>query len=182
MGSERAPSYRALTMSMICNFRLTTPEELAALEEDPEGIDDLLDEGADAETEDEPRFHDVDKAWHGLHFLLTGTAWGGEPPLNFIATGGEQVGEIDVGYGPARRFSAEQLTAIVRALDAISEDALRARYVPRKMADAEIYPDGWEPSDDDDVGLGYLLEHYASLKTFLAVGAARGLGLLVFIT
>src|SRR5512147_1898048 len=28
---------------------------------------------------------DIDKAWHGIHYLLTKTAWGGDPPLNFLA-------------------------------------------------------------------------------------------------
>src|SRR5215207_2984929 len=26
---------------------------------------------------------DLEKAWHGIHFLLTGTAWEGDPPLSF---------------------------------------------------------------------------------------------------
>src|SRR5829696_7547426 len=37
-----------------------------------------------------------EKSWHGLHFLLTGTAWEGEPPLNFLLAGGR---EIDIGLG-----------------------------------------------------------------------------------
>src|SRR5579872_4450187 len=27
---------------------------------------------------------DIDKAWHGIHYLLTGTAWAGSAPLSFI--------------------------------------------------------------------------------------------------
>jgi hypothetical protein len=49
----------------------------------------------------------LDKAWHGIHFLLTGTNWAGDPPLNFLVAGGAQVGDIDTGYGPAR-FSTRQ--------------------------------------------------------------------------
>src|SRR5215211_6398120 len=26
---------------------------------------------------------DLDKSWHGIHYLLTKTDWEGEPPLNF---------------------------------------------------------------------------------------------------
>lgn len=26
----------------------------------------------------------IDKAWHGIHFLLTGDPWGGEPPLKYV--------------------------------------------------------------------------------------------------
>jgi hypothetical protein len=27
---------------------------------------------------------DLDKSWHGIHYLLTGSAWEGSPPLNFL--------------------------------------------------------------------------------------------------
>ena len=36
---------------------------------------------------------DVDKAWHGLHFLLTGTADGGAEPASYLLTGGEELGD-----------------------------------------------------------------------------------------
>ena len=52
---------------------------------------------------------DLDKAWHGIHYLLTGTAWAGAEPLNFIVCGGTEVGDIDVGYGPARVFSSNDV-------------------------------------------------------------------------
>ena len=36
---------------------------------------------------------DVDKAWHGLHFLFTGTAEGGDEPACFLTEGGSILGE-----------------------------------------------------------------------------------------
>ena len=30
---------------------------------------------------------DIDKAWHGIHYLLTGTAWGGDPPASWVIFG-----------------------------------------------------------------------------------------------
>jgi Domain of unknown function (DUF1877) len=51
---------------------------------------------------------DLDKAWHGIHYLLTGTAWEGEPPLDFLVRGGRTVGTIEVGYSPARVLTAEE--------------------------------------------------------------------------
>jgi hypothetical protein len=35
---------------------------------------------------------DIDKAWHGLHFLFTGTAWEGEAPASFLLCGMRFVG------------------------------------------------------------------------------------------
>ena len=53
-------------------------------------------------ADDEGSVADLDKAWHGLHYLFTGTDEGGNSPLDFLAVGGEEIGTIEVGYGPAR--------------------------------------------------------------------------------
>lgn len=45
---------------------------------------------------------DLEKAWHGLQFLFTGTAWEGDEPACYLVRGGLEVGKVDVGYGPAR--------------------------------------------------------------------------------
>jgi hypothetical protein len=63
---------------------------------------------------------DLDKAWHTLHFLFTGSAWDGEFPHGFLVSCGRPVGDVDVGYGPARGFtSAEvaQISAYLGSLD-----------------------------------------------------------------
>src|SRR5687768_13754481 len=49
----------------------------------------------------------LDKAWHGLHFLFTGTADGGEEPACFLLAGGEDVGDDDDLL--ARLLSPEQV-------------------------------------------------------------------------
>ena len=41
------------------------------------------------------------KSWHGLHYILTGDPVQGDPPLNFLLVGGAEVGDEDIGYGPA---------------------------------------------------------------------------------
>src|SRR5438270_9992408 len=48
---------------------------------------------------EKPQEFDVDKAWHGIHFLLTDSDWEGEGPLAFILHGGREINE-DLGYGP----------------------------------------------------------------------------------
>jgi hypothetical protein len=75
---------------------------------------------------------DVDKAWQGLHFLFTGDAWSGEPPLDFIGSGGTEVGEADVGYGPARAFTSAEVREISAALDDITRDELAPRFEPAR--------------------------------------------------
>ncbi len=89
-------------MSMICVLRQIEVCEIDALLEDPERILDLLEEDDSLDEDDHEAEADLDKAWHGIHYLLTGTAWKGEPPLCYLVRGGQTIGDVEVGYGPAR--------------------------------------------------------------------------------
>lgn len=55
---------------------------------------------------------DLDKAWHGLHYLLTQSPDAGAPPLNFLIAGGTEIARQEVGYGPARVFRAAEVKPI----------------------------------------------------------------------
>ena len=125
---------------------------------------------------------DLDKAWHGIHYLLTGTAWEGAKPLNFLISGGRPVGDIDVGYGPARVLSASETRAAHEALAQLSEDDLRGRFDPAAMTSKEIYPEIWDRPPEEDDTLGYLLEYARTLRGFLAQAVEQGQGLVVYLT
>ena len=73
----------------------------------------------------------LEKAWHGLHFLLTGDAWGGSGWRAFLLHGGSEQGE-DMGYGPSRIFEPEEVVAIQQMLDGISADALWSDSIPSR--------------------------------------------------
>ena len=132
-------------------------------------------------AEDEVVEADMDKAWHGLHYLLTGTAWEGEEPLNFLVKGGTEVGE-DIGYGLTRALTSGQVQSLNTALQPIDEDLLRSRFNPSEMMRLDIYPAIWDRDPAEDDTLGYLLSSFDELKTFVSEAAERNLGLLVFIT
>jgi len=125
---------------------------------------------------------DLDKAWHGIHYLLTKTAWEGRAPLNFLVAGGRQVGKIDVGYGPARVLSAAETQAAHAALALIDDETLRARFDPADMAAKEIYPEIWDRDPEHEDSLDYLLEYAGILRTFLAQVVERKQGLVVYLT
>lgn len=127
----------------------------------------------------EGRQIDLDKAWHGIHFLLTGRADGGDKPANFLLHGGREVGDVDVGYGPARALTSADTRAAHAMLAARSDDALRARFDAEAMMGAEIYPEIWDRDPEEDDAVGYLMENVASLRTFLAKAADEGLGILI---
>ena len=124
---------------------------------------------------------DVDKSWHGMHYLLTGSAEGGTPPLDFLLEGGRIVGDEDVGYGPARVFTAEESRGIAAAVAAISDEELRARYDPSAMDAADVYPSLIWVRDGDEA-LDYVMEYIAILRGTLAEAVEMKRGLMLTLT
>jgi len=124
---------------------------------------------------------DLDKAWHGIHYLLTGRAWEGVPPLNFLLAGGRQVGNIDVGYGPARVFTAEETRCIGAALDRLDDDLLRSHFNPEDMMEQDIYPGIWHRKPQEDDTLGYLMEYVQILRGFLSQAVDEGSGIIIYL-
>jgi hypothetical protein len=170
---------------MIGSFRRASDARIEALLSAPQTISDYLFEDAEETADDsegDPAEIDVDKAWHGIHYLLTGTAWEGNPPLDFIVKGGREVGDVDVGYGPARAFSSADVRAIAEALRPITRGVLEQRFNPSAMSQLDIYPSIWHRPREEDDTLGYLLEYYDSLKDFVEGAAEKGEGLLVYMT
>jgi hypothetical protein len=116
---------------------------------------------------------DLDKAWHGIDYLL------GER-LPFLVDGGRSVTGVEPGYGPPRVFTADETRAIRDELSRVSDDELRARFDPEAMDAAEIYPNIWVR--DGDEGLAYLLENVQTLRGFLDQAVDEGLGIIVYLT
>ena len=124
---------------------------------------------------------DLDKAWHGLHFLLTGAADGGNTPLDFLVVGGDDVGTVDVGYGPARVLRPALVAEIALKLVALPDAELQSRFDGAAMSTEKIYPDIWERDPADDDTLGYLMENLVGLRKAVADAAAMGHGLVIIL-
>ena len=125
---------------------------------------------------------DLDKAWHGIHYMLTGTAWEGVPPLNFLMHGGAVIGDVEVGYGPARGMTAAEVKAEACALAGIDEAFMRARFDPAQMTQLDIYPGIWDRDPAEDDSFGYCMEYFGALRTFVMRTAERGAGLIISLT
>ena len=166
-------------MSMIGNFLRISSKKVEALRAHPERITKVLypEEGEGDTMMSDDVHMDVEKAWHGIHFLLNGDVWGGKPPLDFIVAG-EPIGDVDVGYGPARGFVADQVRAIATALEPITADVLRARYNASAPGWAEIYPTHGRV---DEGALDYFVSYYETLRDFVIETAELGAGLIVYL-
>jgi hypothetical protein len=112
----------------------------------------------------------VDKAWHGIHYLLCGQAEPARSALSQAVLGGAEIGDDDSGYGPARIFTVRQVADISRELSrADLETEMKARFDPKAMNGAEIYPGGWETAG----ALDWLVEEFHHLRDFYADTSAR---------
>lgn len=166
-------------MSMMGNFLLVHDAEIDTLLAAPSGIDDVLDR---AYAGKDPGYVDADRAWHAIHFLLTGTAWGGEPPLNFCASGGTPIGEEDVGYGPARALRAADVAALHAQLKRIDTATLVSRFDGARMDALEIYPQGWTGFDPKGPDAESITDAYEQIVALVAKGASAGRGMLVWLS
>src|SRR5690349_21302714 len=162
---DNAPLKR---MSMIGSFYAVTDEDLEAIIAQPKRIRALwgapsaalkapsllgrffrakspgtAEEKISWKPTEKPDEYDVDKAWHGIHFLLTGSDWEGEGPLAFVLHGGREINE-DLGYGNPHGFVSSEVKEIARALGGVNIAELYEKADPEKFKDLEIYPQIWD--------------------------------------
>lgn len=159
-------------MSMICEVFLIAPETARELLNDPSGVHDVLEalDGLDDALS-------LEKSWHGLHFILTGTAWEGDAPLNFLVSGGIPVGEEEIGYGPARIVAADDVPDLRQALSAFTPADFDRNFDRTKLSKAEIYPSIW---DEPLVELKWEYDNYLqALKSHVQRAAETGQALLI---
>ena len=117
---------------------------------------------------------DLGEAWHGLHVLLHGSAWGGSPPLYDAVLGGTPVGDPTT-YEPIRFVAPADVKAVAAALPT-AED-LVPRFTHAKLKQAEAYPERrW---DEPDVLRSFLLPAYERLTALFAQAADRGDAVLI---
>ena len=119
----------------------------------------------------------LEKAWHGLHYLLTGEVWGGSGHRAFLLVGGIEQGE-DLGYGPTRYFDPQKLRNISKEINGISDDDLWSNFDANQMTNYDIYPGIWD-EPEDDLQEEYL-EYFQMLKKFVTKTAENGEALQIY--
>jgi hypothetical protein len=129
-------------------------------------------------------FVDLDKAWHCLHYLMTGSARGASSPLDFLLQGGTSVGDEDLGgFGPARVFGPSEVAVIARALAPLTRHSLLARFDLKKLEKLEVYPGRWsEVNLRSEYDLGYYFGPFEELKRVIERAEHEALGMIVWIS
>lgn len=161
-------------MSMICELFVISSGTAQQLSANPAEIHNLLESLDESENA-----VSLEKSWHALHFVLTGTANEGDEPLNFILLGGTPVGDEDVGYGPARLLSPQFVSQLNAVLTPITADVFDDRFDLAAIDAADIYPQIWDEPREE------LLDEFASyfseMKEIVARAAQSNAAMLVTI-
>jgi hypothetical protein len=117
-------------------------------------------------------------AWHGLHFLFTGTAWEGEEPGCFLVAGGEEIGDDEADSQP-RVLNANQVRQFSEFLSALSTEELQRRFDPTRMTSLEIYPERIWKREPAESAFEHLRESFDDLRTFVGATAEQGDAIIV---
>jgi len=116
----------------------------------------------------------LDKAWHGVHYLLTGAPEPGPGLLSQAVLGGVELGDDPEGfsgYGPARYFRAAEVRELSQELGrAEVESKAAGRFDASRMSELEIYP-GWSDGEQDK---RWLMDAFRRLRDFYSSAAKQG--------
>src|SRR5262245_1401578 len=115
----------------------------------------------------------LEKAWHGVHYLLAGRREPGPELRSQAVLGGVRLGDDPEGfsgYGPARYFRAAQVRELSEELrrPEVEAEAV-ARFDPAKMSELQIYP-GWRAENQDKE---WLMDAFQHLRDFYSSAAAQ---------
>lgn len=163
-----SPAQAGMRLTLV----MVTPEQFSQIKNDENALAKTLFESSkDVVLE-------MDKEWHGVHYLLTGDPWSPRGVLGQAILGGGEFGP-DIGYGPARYISPRQVSEIAVALKNLPIEKFKSRYDPKAMMKAEIYPTIWEREGQE--GLSWLVAGLEKLTEFYSQAAAQGKGVVLAI-
>ncbi|WP_264530055.1 YfbM family protein [Flavobacterium sp. N502540] len=166
-------------MGMIGNLLRASKTKLENYIKDSATLeDDIYNENAPLDV----TIIDIDKAWDGIVFLLTGDSALNSPkhPFYKILFSGQIIdNDQDLGYGPAHYLTPEQVIEFSNKISEITTDDLRQKYDPQKMQKLEVYPEIWER--DVDEAFDYLNEYFKDIQQFYSDAAKNKEAIVTYI-
>ena len=93
-------------------------------------------------------------------------------------TEGTPVGEVDVGFGPARVLRSDQVRRIAAALAPIDPDEVARRVDVQRFDQEAIYPGHWQRNG---IGVDDVVTSYRAMRDLIVRAADRGQGLVLYI-
>ena len=172
-------------MGMIMNLLRVSKQEFDNFVAKPSLFEEWAETFYEDDDENDERLLDIDKAWGGILYLLTGVSFVcGSPEdevdsLNCIFFSAQFFDEdMDVGYGPAHYLTPEQVAGINHKIASLTEADLKAHYDTEAMNEEEkLYPSlDWNEKIFD-----YLYFHFQALQSFFATAASRGEAIVTYL-
>ena len=162
-------------MGMVAMFKILDDLELASITADPDGVEDLL-FPEDVEDPFEGQY-DIDKSWHAIHYLITGSTETNGTPAGDAILGGRPVGG-DLGYGPARLIEPSQVKQIAEALQDVDLEAAYDDIDHSAANQADVYL-GFEFSDNEK---RHLCRFFDALRDAYSTAAFRESAVLTYLS
>lgn len=168
-------------MGMIGNLLRVNQEELTSYVKDSSLFEDRIYQDYD-ENNIDAALVDIDKSWEAIAFLFGN---GGddylERPLAKAIFGSHTLDESqDIGYGPARFVTTEQVKEINELLSQLSNEELRKRFSTQKLDEEEIYPSFWSEADEEEIW-EYLSDNINTIREIYSTAAKNDEAVITFI-
>lgn len=125
---------------------------------------------------------DLDKAWHVIHYLLSGSSGRGEGPLSIIGDDLNPLANLDLGLGKPNVISADRVRAFAEVASTMSDEDFLVRYVPDEMPLDELYMGNVIARGDVDDIRDYALEYFHILRDFVQLAADRNEAIITYYT
>lgn len=124
-----------------------------------------------------PEFLDLDKSWHILHTVISGSPDAGDGPAAALL-GGEEFGP-DSGYGPARLLRHDAVSAFADVLEPLDVESLKSRADPATLREQGV---AFATGQFDADMIGFEIEdHFPPLKKFVNQTVKKRRHLLMFL-
>ncbi len=169
-------------MSMLCYVLGVSPEQIKALRAKPDLATDVamaaMGEGDVSQFGSLQESLDLQKSWHMLHYLFTGSIDHTRSPGATLLSG-EELGE-DIGYGPVRLHGEKATAEFARFLENLDIEDVLTRMNIAEMANAGVYS---MPGGDEEDGIREEVGYYfPQLRAYVVQVAQKQGGLLTWLS
>jgi Domain of unknown function (DUF1877) len=150
-------------MGMVLYLRRVTKDELSTIGENLSILDEFM---FDEDAVDGGDVIDFDKAWHALHFMLTGSAGGTDSVLSLLINEYEKIGgdgEWDEGFSI---IPADRIAAFQAEFSLLPDEELCGRYDPQAMENEQVYMADYFVEEGAE-GVEYVMQWMPNFRQFL---------------
>jgi len=119
---------------------------------------------------------DLDKLWHILHYIFARKAWGGTLPEGTLLLGGTELGNIDIGYGPARAILENEISNFSKFLESLNQEEFAKGITAQEIDENEVYYPEWSDEEASN-----LWETVLELRAFFKDAKEKGSAVIMYL-